>query len=59
MIPAIALTAFARSDDRKKALLAGFQNHLSKPVNHEELLLVISMLTGRTKSDEKQSVGSV
>lgn len=57
-IPAIALTAFARSEDRKKALLAGFQNHLSKPVNHEELLVVISMLTGRTKSDEKQSMGA-
>lgn len=55
-IPAIALTAFARSEDRKKALLAGFQNHLSKPVNHEELLIVVSMLTGRTKLDEKQSL---
>jgi signal transduction histidine kinase/ActR/RegA family two-component response regulator len=54
-IPAIALTAFARSEDRKKALLAGFQNHLSKPVNHEELLIVISMLTGRTNLDENQS----
>lgn len=57
-IPAIALTAFARSEDRKKALLAGFQNHLSKPVNHEELLIVISMLTGRTNLDEKQSVAA-
>jgi CheY-like chemotaxis protein len=58
-IPAIALTAFARSEDRKKALLAGFQNHLSKPVNHDELLIVISMLTGRTNLDEKQPVGAV
>jgi signal transduction histidine kinase/CheY-like chemotaxis protein len=57
-IPAIALTAFARSEDRKKALLAGFQNHLSKPVNHEELLIVISMLTGRTNLDDKQSLAA-
>ena len=31
-IPAIALTAYARSDDRQRALLAGFQMHVSKPV---------------------------
>ena len=47
-IPAVALTAFARSEDRKRALLAGFQNHVAKPVDRGELLAVIAMLTGRT-----------
>ncbi|MBN4005730.1 hybrid sensor histidine kinase/response regulator [Nostoc sp. LPT] len=37
-IPAIALTAFARNDDYEKALKAGFQMHLSKPLNPEKLI---------------------
>jgi CheY-like chemotaxis protein len=36
--PAIALTAFARPEDRTRALLAGFQMHMSKPVDPEELV---------------------
>jgi CheY-like chemotaxis protein len=47
-IPAVALTAFARSEDRRRALLAGFQNHVTKPVDPGELLAVIAMLSGRT-----------
>ncbi|AVH66420.1 hybrid sensor histidine kinase/response regulator [Nostoc sp. 'Peltigera membranacea cyanobiont' 213] len=43
-IPAIALTAFARNDDQEKALKAGFQIHLSKPVNPEELIAAIAQL---------------
>ena len=39
--PAIALTAFARSEDRTRSLLAGFQMHLSKPVEPEELVASI------------------
>jgi len=39
--PAIALTAFARSEDRTRSLLAGFQMHLSKPVEAEELVASI------------------
>jgi CheY-like chemotaxis protein len=31
--PAVALTAYARSEDRTKAVIAGFQHHVSKPVN--------------------------
>ena len=46
-IPAIALTAFTRAQDRMKALSAGFQNHVSKPVEPEELATVIASLTGR------------
>ncbi len=46
--PAIAATAFARSEDRTRALLAGFQAHVTKPVNSSELLAVIAALSGRT-----------
>ncbi|WP_416676755.1 ATP-binding response regulator [Egbenema bharatensis] len=44
-VPAIALTAYAREEDRQKALDAGFQSHLAKPVNSTELLNTILHLT--------------
>ncbi len=47
-MPAVALTAYARSDDRTKALLAGFQMHLTKPVDAAELATVVACLTERT-----------
>ncbi|MDQ3186321.1 MAG: ATP-binding protein [Pseudomonadota bacterium] len=43
--PAIALTAFARSEDRTRAMLAGYQMHLSKPVESRELIATIGSLT--------------
>ena len=46
-IPALALTAFARAEDRKRALLAGFQAHLAKPFDMTELLLLVANLAGR------------
>lgn len=46
-IPAIALTAYARSDDRLRALMAGFQAHIPKPVDRGELLATVASLTGR------------
>lgn len=46
-IPAIALTAFGRSEDRISALEAGFQMHVPKPVEPVELMMVIARLTGR------------
>ncbi len=46
--PAIALTAFARSEDRTRALLAGYQVHLAKPIEPHELVVTIGSLTGRT-----------
>ena len=48
-VPAAALTAYARDDDRIRALLAGFQIHIPKPVNPAELAAVIATLAGRTK----------
>ncbi len=47
-LPAIALTAFARSEDRMRALLAGFQAHLAKPAEPEELVALVASLTGWT-----------
>jgi CheY-like chemotaxis protein len=46
-IPAIALTAFARSQDRMKALSAGYQMHVPKPIEPLELVTVIASLTQR------------
>jgi CheY-like chemotaxis protein len=47
-IAAVALTAFARSQDRTRALLAGFQAHITKPVDPAELVAVVATLTRRT-----------
>jgi len=46
-IPAIALTAYGRAQDRVRALEAGFQSHLVKPVDPNELLVVIRSLFDR------------
>lgn len=46
--PAVALTAFAHPDDRRRALLAGFQVHLPKPVDPVELVAAVAALAGRT-----------
>jgi PAS domain S-box-containing protein len=46
-IPALALTAFARGEDRKRSLIAGYQAHLAKPFDVGELILVIADLVGR------------
>ncbi len=45
-LPAIALTAFARAEDRARALAAGFQGHLSKPYQTSQLLAVIKRVQG-------------
>jgi signal transduction histidine kinase/ActR/RegA family two-component response regulator len=45
-IPAIALTAFVRIEDRIKVLSSGFQMHVSKPVEPAELLTIVASLTG-------------
>jgi hypothetical protein len=45
-IGAIALTAFAREEDRERALAAGYQKHLSKPVEAQELLATTALLFG-------------
>ena len=47
-VPALALTAFARAEDRKRALVAGFQAHLAKPFDMAELVLLVADLVGRS-----------
>jgi signal transduction histidine kinase/ActR/RegA family two-component response regulator len=46
-VHAIALTAFARSEDRTRALRAGFQVHVSKPVDPSELVATVASVAGR------------
>jgi signal transduction histidine kinase len=45
--PAVALTAFARAEDRIRSIEAGFQRHLPKPVEPAELIAVVASLAGR------------
>lgn len=52
-IPAVALTAFGRMEDRLRALAAGFEMHLSKPVELTELVLVAASLTGREMAGQE------
>ncbi|MBV9106366.1 MAG: PAS domain S-box protein [Verrucomicrobia bacterium] len=47
-IPAIALTAYARLDDRIRAIAAGFQMHIAKPVAPVELITMVAAAAGRT-----------
>ena len=49
-IPAIALTAFARTEDRTRALLEGFNVHMAKPVEPAELLLTLADLGSLRRS---------
>ncbi|AKG24792.1 ATPase [Calothrix sp. 336/3] len=49
-IPATALTAYARAEDRRQALQAGFQLHLPKPIDPSELITVVASLAKRPAS---------
>jgi CheY-like chemotaxis protein len=42
------LTAFARSEDRTRALVAGYQVHVAKPIEPNELIVTIARLVERT-----------
>jgi len=46
-VSAVALTAYARVEDRTQALLAGFDHHVTKPVDPMELLAVVASLSVR------------
>lgn len=46
-LPAVALTAYARVQDRMRAILAGFSTHVAKPVEANELVTVVAGLAGR------------
>lgn len=60
-LPALALTAYARSEDRLRALAAGFQMHLPKPCEPQELTMIVASLGGRigrasVKEGEREKV---
>ena len=46
-VPTAALTAYARAEDRLRALEAGYQTHLPKPVDPSELISTVARLPGR------------
>jgi CheY-like chemotaxis protein len=46
-LPAVALTAYATTDDRARALAAGFHQHIAKPIDPEKLLRSLARLMGR------------
>ena len=48
-VPAAALTAFARAEDRTRALQSGFEMHLAKPIDPGELVAAVAMLARRTR----------
>jgi CheY-like chemotaxis protein len=48
--PAVALTAFARPEDRARALSIGYQAHVAKPVKASELIAVVAGLAGRAEA---------
>jgi CheY-like chemotaxis protein len=47
-VPAVALTAYAREEDRMRALRAGYQVHVAKPINPTEFVAVVGALAGVT-----------
>jgi CheY-like chemotaxis protein len=49
MIPAIALTAYARPEDRARALRSGYQTYLAKPVEPTELVMTIASFSSLTQ----------
>ena len=53
-IPAIALTAYARSEDRTRALRAGYQAHIAKPVEPNELLAMIASFVELTGAQRRR-----
>jgi len=46
-VPAAALTAFARSEERRRVLLSGYQMHIPKPIEPSESITIVASLSGR------------
>lgn len=49
--PAAALTAYARAADRLRTLRAGYQHHVTKPAEPQELVAVVASLAGRSRGE--------
>jgi CheY-like chemotaxis protein len=54
-LPAAALTAYARSEDRAKTLRSGFEMHLAKPIDPAELIAAVASLARRRSPVPKAS----
>jgi CheY-like chemotaxis protein len=52
LIPAIAVSAYAREEDRQRALSSGFQDYLTKPVELAELIMIVSNLVRRNQDSD-------
>ena len=51
-LPALALTAFARAEDRRHILDAGYQAHLAKPFEAADLTATVARLAGERSGDK-------
>jgi len=58
LIPALALTAYARAKDARRAFDAGFQSHLAKPVEPDKLATAVASLAGRGGRAESHEKGA-
>jgi CheY-like chemotaxis protein len=58
-IPAVAVTAYARVEDRLRALQAGFQMHVAKPVEPAELITVLASVVGKLDGNYKSQATAV
>jgi CheY-like chemotaxis protein len=58
MTPALALTAYARTEDRMQAIRNGYQMHIAKPVEPAELTTVVAALAGRTSQCGNEQEGN-
>ncbi len=57
-IPALALTAYASAEDRERAMAAGYQRHLAKPVDPSDLVDVVAELADRAAAiDGVRTIG--
>jgi PAS domain S-box-containing protein len=56
--PALALTAFARTEDRMRALRAGYHGHLAKPIEPAELVSTVAVLARSAKGSGSAPMGS-
>ena len=53
VIPAIAITAYTREEDRQRALSSGFQAYLPKPFEPAELMAILARLAGLAENAEE------
>ncbi len=58
-VPAVALTAYASVEDHRRALAAGFQVHITKPVEPADLVLLVASLAGRCAPESVAALGAL